>query len=88
MLNTYLHEKHVPVEEHLPVGVKDTHEHGSSGEGTRRQVAATNMDDQAVNDLDKCMRQKTDAHLLRVARKEQKCKHFSRASHTMLGWVH
>lgn len=77
MLNIYLHEKHVLLEEEVDFTTEVSHMKGASGVNTHSRVFVTGKNDQAVNDLDKYMRQTTDPNLLRVARKEQKRKGLS-----------
>ena len=88
MLNTYLLEKHVPVEERLTVRTQDGHPIGFPGGATVPKVAAKNKGNQAVKDLDKYMRQTTDPKLLSVARMEQKRMCRLLTFQAVLGLVH
>jgi hypothetical protein len=73
MLTAYLYEKHVVAEQHLADKKVDKKPSSAGQEGSPASVHGGDSG-QAVNELNKWMRENTDARILRKGRKMQKGK--------------
>ncbi len=71
MLNAYIHESHTPVEEFLASDSQAKRDQDDLHGAPQSQTTSANKEARAVSDLDKCMRQKTDPPLLKIAHEGQ-----------------